>query len=129
MIGIDPAVTVNRQQARILAAHYEEKVVQGAESESYYYMPRVRYAFAAAGGEHEGARPFLIRKHWSSEGPAKAWAAAHGQGATVPVWFDPADPSQSALVLDKPRSFMPAFVMAIGVCVAVFGAYMAVAVV
>ncbi|HEX4694497.1 DUF3592 domain-containing protein [Sphingomonas sp.] len=89
------------------------------------YRAKVSYRYQAAGAEREGARPFLCaRTDWNSEKEANAWLAANPAGATVPVWFDPANPTDSALVLNKPSLLAAIVLTTVGVGVTILAIYL-----
>ena len=89
------------------------------------YRAQVHYRYQAAGGEREGKRPFLCaRTDWNSEREANAWLDANRAGTTVPVWFDPANPTDSALVLNKPSLLAAIVLTTVGIGVTILAIYL-----
>lgn len=76
------------------------------------YRAQALYTYQAGGTQREGTRVFLVaRSDWTTRSPGEAWLATCPAGATVPVWYDPANPADSAMILNK-----PSLVMAIVLC-------------
>lgn len=89
------------------------------------YRAKISYRYQAAGAEREGTRPFLCeRTDWNSEKEANVWLAANPAGATVPVWFDPANPIDSALTLNKPSLLAAIMLTTVGVAVTILAIYL-----
>src|SRR3569623_1920709 len=89
------------------------------------YRAQVQYRYQAAGGEREGKRPFLCaRTDWNSEMEANAWLDSNLAGSTVPVWFDPANPPDSALVLNKPSLLAAIVLTTVGIGVPILAIYL-----
>ena len=90
------------------------------------YRPIIAYRYQAGGAERTGSRVFLCaRTDWTGEKEANAWLAAHPAGATVPVWFDPAQPGDAALVLNKPSLVAAMMMIGVGVFLIAMGGYLA----
>ena len=88
------------------------------------YRPYALYGYHAGGADREGTRVFLVaRPDWNSEKEAKAWLAACPTGAQVPLWFDPANPEDSALILNKPSLFAAIMLTGTGAFLIVMGIY------
>lgn len=85
------------------AAVREDAVWDSEADKVVEYYPAVRYSYQAAGREHEGSRAFLSRAKFDSQNHAQAWQAKVRPGP-VSVWHDPADPTSSALELDRPSN-------------------------
>jgi len=66
------------------------------------YLPVVRYSYSAGGRELEGTRAFHARSKFADQRKANAWLAQRKAGTPTTVWHDPADPTQSALEIDRP---------------------------
>lgn len=113
-----------RGDATIEASSYRQTVQQTAQGTIYSYQPVIRYRYGAA-AEREGTRPFLnARQNLGSEKKAQAWVARYPAGAKVPVWWDPADPSDSALELNPPARVAAMVLIAAGVFALVMGVFL-----
>lgn len=89
------------------------------------YRAQAAYRYQAAGAEREGKRVFLCaRTDWNSDKQAQAWLAANPVGATVPVWFDPGNPTDSALTLNKPSLVAAIVLTTVGVAAAILALYL-----
>jgi hypothetical protein len=89
------------------------------------YRAQAAYRYRAAGAEREGSRVFLCaRTDWNSEKQAQTWLAANPVGATVPVWFDPGNPTDSALTLNKPSLVAAIVLTTVGAAAAILALYL-----
>ena len=89
------------------------------------YRAQAAYRYQAAGAEREGKRVFLCaRTDWNSEKQAQAWLAANPVGATVPVWFDPGNPADSALTLNKPSLVAAIVLTTVGVAATIIALFL-----
>jgi hypothetical protein len=80
-----------------------ERIDRDSEGdESVTYVPQVAYGYRVAAREYEGSRAWLARDAFSNKREADAWASARPAGSTAKVWYDPADPAQCALEIDRP---------------------------
>jgi hypothetical protein len=109
------ASTWRSADARLTACEVSESLERDSENDLVTVLrPAPRYAFAVNGREYEGARAYLVREQFDSPKQANAWAAAYPAGGAAKVWYDPADPAQCALEIDKPSLTGAVFTMAIG---------------
>ena len=93
--------------ATVVEARVLERERTGNDNSSYtYYEPRLHYRYAVDGADLEGNRVALCgASHFSSPARAEAWRQTHLPGAIIDLWYDPARPSDSAPVLDRPSLF------------------------
>lgn len=114
-------------EATVIASSLEEHTSRDSDdNESTSYRPKVRYRYQAGGTEREGNRTFLcMRSDFSSKRDGQKWLAPFSPGATVPVWFDPANPDDAALELNKPSLVMAIVFVIIGLFLAAVLGYIA----
>jgi len=93
--------------ATVLEARLLERERSDSSGNSYtYYEPRLRYSYAAGGVALEGQSVALCgTPHFNSAGPADDWLRRHAAGAPIDLWYDPAQPSDSAPLLNRPSLF------------------------
>ncbi len=68
------------------------------------WLPVASYRYAIAGAEHEGKRAYWFDEEFRNRDAADRWLAAHPVGAVRAVFYDPAHPAKSALVLNFPAN-------------------------
>jgi hypothetical protein len=67
------------------------------------YEPRLHYRYAVEGIDLEGTRVALCGSpSFNSQDRADEWLRAHPPGTAIDLWYDPANPADSAPTLDKP---------------------------
>lgn len=90
--------------ATVIEARVLERERTDSNDHSYVsYEPRLRYSYAVSGVTHEGQQVALCgAPTFNSEGPASEWLSRHQEGTAIDVWYDPAQPSESAPLLDRP---------------------------
>ncbi|WP_225421612.1 DUF3592 domain-containing protein [Sphingomonas parva] len=112
--------------ATVVEARILERERTDSNDNSYtYYEPRLRYHYAVEGVAHEGQRVALCGvPHFNSPGPAEDWLGRHGAGAQIDLWYDPAQPGDSAPVLDRPSLFAALITVVAGVFMIGVGAMM-----
>lgn len=110
-----------RQGDATIARSWIEEVVSTSTGsngpmESTSYRARVAYRYRdGTGDDREGTNPFLCaRVNFSSRKRAQAWLDGVPAGATVPVWYDPARPEDSALELNRPSLSLVIVLGAVG---------------
>ena len=80
-----------------------ERLDQDSDGDEYItHVPRVSYSYSVDGRTFEGSRAYLARDAFSNKREANAWVALRPAGSSAPVWYDPADPAQSTLEIDRP---------------------------
>ncbi|MES2098117.1 MAG: DUF3592 domain-containing protein [Pseudomonadota bacterium] len=115
-------------QATIVASTFIENRQITGGNETSGYRAQATYRYQAAGAEHEGHRVWLCaRTDWNSDKPARVWLAANPAGATVPVWYDPANPTDSALERNKPSLATAIILSTIGIAAVVIALFLFVA--
>lgn len=84
---------------KILAAHVATKTHQVPGSRYLYYVPQARYSYEVAGRRYEGdvIRAGIEQFGYGGEVQAQAQIARYPVGATVPVHYDPDNPSTAVL--------------------------------
>ncbi len=91
---------------------------------THSYRPVAQYSYQAGGAEREGTRVFLVaRSDWNSRNQAQAWLDAYPQGAIGRAWYDPANPADSALILNKPSLWMAIVLVGTGVFLLLAGLF------
>ncbi len=63
-------------------------------------IPRASYSYEVDGAQYEGNTVSLARNVLPSRDAGNAWVAQHKRGMEVTLFYDPDDPSQSALYND-----------------------------
>lgn len=90
-------------EGEIISASLDIKESMDADRERLTtYRPVILYRYAASGADHSGSRVWLNREAFADEAAARQWLAAHPAGGPVAVHFDPGQPGEAALILDKP---------------------------
>lgn len=98
--SVPGTVLVSTVQLRVGAAGPE-----GGRSRAYH--PVVVYAYTVGGRPYQGQRIFFgdsLGTGWP--GPAQRTAARFPVGATVPVYYDPANPAQAVLERRAPANWL-----------------------
>jgi hypothetical protein len=112
-------------QATIIASTFGEHRQLSSDVSTSSYRAEATYRYQAAGAEREGHRVWLCaRTDWNSDKPARVWLAANPAGATVPVWYDPANPTDSALERNKPSLATAIILSTIGVAAVVIALFL-----
>lgn len=107
----------------LLEVSIRERIDRDSEGdETISHVPQVAYGYRVAAREYEGSRAWLARDAFSNKREADAWAAARPAGSTAKVWYDPADPAQSTLEIDRPSVVNFAVFALIGLIFAGVGA-------
>jgi hypothetical protein len=92
----------SRQWATTTGNVVESKAVwETVDENSRIFIPRVIYDYQVSGRPYRNDRIFVVSQGNSD---AQATAAQFPMGRQVSVYYDPADPSQSALVRNAPSA-------------------------
>jgi hypothetical protein len=75
--------------------------------------PKVRYRYSVAGRQLEGWR-ISYSAYGSSRRAMEQFLAPYAQGASVPVYYDPALPTRSVLSNRPTKDWLLCFVLALG---------------
>jgi hypothetical protein len=115
-----------KSQATVVEAGILERERTDSNDNSYTsYEPRLLYRYAVAGVALEGQSVALCGTPlFNSPAPAEAWLERHGTGAAIDLWYDPAQPSDSAPLLDRPSLFGAIVTVAVGLILVGIGAMM-----
>lgn len=85
------------------SAAIEEQIEYDSENDPVvHHAPQVAYGYEVSGKGYSGTRAFFSRNRFDSEEQGRSWLAGRTAGSAVKVWYDPQDPSLSALELDHP---------------------------
>jgi hypothetical protein len=68
------------------------------------WLPVTAYRYAVAGTEHQGRRAFWFDREFEDADEAQRWLETCPVGSQRPVFYDPAHPGKSALLLNDPAS-------------------------
>ena len=103
-------------EALVKAARIDAQTQHANNMTTTSYRPIAHYSYQAGGAEREGSRVFLVaRANWNSKREAEAWLAACPPGSIVPIWYDPANPNDSAMIRNKPSLVMAIVLGGVGV--------------
>lgn len=95
----------------------------GSGRASHYYTPVVRYEYRVGGRMWRNASIYLTAiQDYDNAAGAREFLRAYPVGAAVPVHYDPANPQDSALLIDSQGGPM-IFIILIGLIVAAGGWY------
>jgi hypothetical protein len=87
--------------AEIIDTRIEVVRVHGSDGDTETgFMPLANYRFTVGGDEYTGSRVKYSGASFTTQPQASRWQAAHVPGTTVPVSYDPENPSDCALELD-----------------------------
>lgn len=109
--------------ATVIDARLVDRESSNSDGDSNtWYEPRLHYRYAVGGAEFEGDRTALCATpQFSLFDTAQKWLLAHSPGKEIDLWYDPANPSDSAPVLDKPSLFRAIVMVVVGVGFVIFG--------
>ncbi|MEA3012705.1 MAG: hypothetical protein QOD42_1250 [Sphingomonadales bacterium] len=86
-------------EGRITASAIDVQQRSGRRSRDRY-VPRLRYDYRVAGRSFSNDRIWLSEtRNWKTRAGAEEAIAAFPAGAAVPVFYDPANPADSALIV------------------------------
>ncbi|ODP38840.1 DUF3592 domain-containing protein [Sphingomonas turrisvirgatae] len=105
-----------RTDAEVIDAQLVDRESTDSDGDSTtWYEPKLRYRYAVAGQVFEGDRTALCTAlRFSLFPPAQQWLLAHPPGTVIDLWYDPAQPQDSAPLLDKPSLFAAAALVIVG---------------
>ncbi len=87
------------------------------------YLPRVVYFYTVDGRIHRGDRLWLAAPEtWGNRDSAEAFLESYRAGGKVNVYYDPADPQRSALIVGG-SSWWLYILAGLGVLLAAFGLF------
>jgi hypothetical protein len=92
-----PAVTGRVVTAQIVEGRYNDN---RSGNVIHTYRPEVTYSYSVGGAEHVGSRLAFGKILYYQPTEAEAFMNAHGQGAQVQVYHDPAAPKEAVLDRD-----------------------------
>lgn len=85
------------------------------------YRPQINYKYHAGGAERQSDKIGLIGiRNLVTRAECEAWLENYVAGSVVTVWYDPANPSDSALELDSPPKTIIFLIMALFCLIALF---------
>jgi len=105
---------------RIVESWVDER---GTGRAAHVFMPRVRYEYRVGGRTYRNASLYLTAfQDYDDEAAAQDFLRPYAVGAAVPVYYDPANPQDSALLIESQGGPM-IFIILIGLMVAAGGWY------
>lgn len=93
-----------RTTATVLDSRIVERERTDSNDNSYtVYEPRIRYGYTVDGQDLESEQLALCPPlSFASARQAEAWLSMHDVGSRIDMWYDPAQPLDSACALNKP---------------------------
>jgi hypothetical protein len=80
----------------------------------YYYRPQINYKYHAGGAERQSDKIGLITiRDFVTRAECESWLEDYMAGSVVTAWYDPANPTDSALEIDKPPNTIIFLIMAL----------------
>ena len=96
---------------------------QGSGRSAHTFGPRVRYEYRVGGRTYRNASIYLTAfQDYDDEAGAREFLRPYAVGAAVPVYYNPANPQDSALLIESQGGPM-IFLILIGLMVAAGGYY------
>ncbi|WP_380879115.1 hypothetical protein ACFB49_20470 [Sphingomonas sp. DBB INV C78] len=95
-------------QARVLASSYHAHESTDSDGDrSVSYEPLIRYLYTVEGREYRGRAIRLSNDtSFNDSYEADDFVAAFPAGRVVPVYYDPADPKDAALIIEPPSALL-----------------------
>lgn len=90
-------------EATIRSIALEERVNRDSSSTTYTYYPRFSYSYVVGGRTLQGERIWLTgNDFYNRRADAVAFMQGYEVGRRVPVFYDPAEPGEAALLIENP---------------------------
>jgi len=88
-------------KGEVLSGHMEVEKSNGRFGDGWRSWAAMRYRYVVDGRTYRGERVYLGETvEWYDEEYVEAFLAAHPDGSVIDVHYDPADPRDSALLLE-----------------------------